>query len=261
MLVEPRLDRTALLDSVRELYGIAFDELRFIPRGWVAAGYQARAGDKQYFLKLWPGGRDAAEAVSRLPLVLRLQELGFPARLPTPVATADGSLSGSVAAGVVALFPFLPGTTPASWPRWPDAVLDEIGRAIAALHAATPELASVVLPREQFVVTVADELRPHLSDRSVRADWSAVRQQLDRLEHLQSAARGLQAAHVVCHADLLGDNLLVDEDGTLSALDWDAAYLAPQRSTSRCSCTASSRPTTEPSAAPSPAIRETYRSP
>lgn len=225
MLIEPLLDRALLLESVRDLYGLAFEELRFVPLGWVSAGYEVRAGDDRYFLKLWPGGRDADDAVARLPLVLRLHELGF--RVPFPFATKDGSLSGSVAAGVVALFPYLPGATPAGWPRWPVAVLDELSRTIADLHAATPELASVVLPRERFEVPVADELRLHLADPAVRADRSAVMDQLDRLGHLQSAVRRMASQYVVCHADLLGSNILVDDEGRISALDWDNAYLAP----------------------------------
>ncbi|MDX6262352.1 MAG: spectinomycin phosphotransferase [Kribbellaceae bacterium] len=224
MLLEPQVDRVALLDALRDLYGLAFEGLRFIPVGWVAAGYEVRVGDERYFLKLWPGGRDAAGAVARLPLVLRLHELGF--RVPYPVATAGGALSGSVAAGVVALFPFLPGVTPAGWPRWPAAALDELGRMIAALHAATPEL-SVVLPHERFLIPVADELRLHLSDRAVKPDRGAVMDQLERLEGLQSAVRRLPAQYVVCHADLVGDNILVDDAGRVSAVDWDAAYLAP----------------------------------
>jgi Ser/Thr protein kinase RdoA (MazF antagonist) len=125
------------------------------------------------------------------------------------------------------LSPFLPGVTPAGWPRWPAAVLDQVGRTIAALHAATPELATVVLPRERFVIPVADKLRLHLSDRAVMPDRSAVMDQLERLEQLQSAVRRLPAQHVVSHADLIGDNILVDDDGRISALDWDTAYLAP----------------------------------
>jgi aminoglycoside phosphotransferase (APT) family kinase protein len=32
---------------------------------------------------------------------------------------------------------------------------------------------------------------------------------------------------VLCHTDLGGDNMLVDEDGRLSVLDWDYPMLAP----------------------------------
>jgi spectinomycin phosphotransferase len=223
VLVEPRLDHGRLLDSVRELYGMAFESLRFIPRGWVSAGYEVRAGEDRYFLKLWPGGRNAEDAVARLPLVLRLHELAF--RVPYPVATQDGRLSAWVGAGVLALFPFLPGVTPAGWPRWPAAVLDELGRTVAALHAATPDLASAVLPREAFAIPFADDLRLHLTDRGLKADRGAVMDQLERLEQLRNAVRRLPAQYVVSHADLAGDNILVD-GRQLSLLDWDTAYLA-----------------------------------
>jgi thiamine kinase-like enzyme len=44
---------------------------------------------------------------------------------------------------------------------------------------------------------------------------------------LQDVVRRLPERFVVCHTDLIGDNLLVDADGRLSALDWDTAMLAP----------------------------------
>jgi Ser/Thr protein kinase RdoA (MazF antagonist) len=127
----------------------------------------------------------------------------------------------------VALFPFLPGTTPPGWPHWPDSVLDELGRTLAELHAATPALASVLPPRERFVVTVGDELRPYLSDRLLKPWRADIMDQLERLLQLQGSVRRLPERFVLCHTDLLGDNVLVDEQLRLSALDWDGATVAP----------------------------------
>jgi Ser/Thr protein kinase RdoA (MazF antagonist) len=127
----------------------------------------------------------------------------------------------------VALFLFLPGTTPSDWPHWPDSVLDELGRTLAELHAATPALASVLPPRERFVVTVGDELRPYLSDRLLKPWRADIMDQLDRLQQLQQSVLRLPERFVVCHTDLLGDNVLVDEQDRLSALDWDGATVAP----------------------------------
>ena len=47
------------------------------------------------------------------------------------------------------------------------------------------------------------------------------------LTQLQDVVRRLPERFVVCHTDLIGDNLLVGADGRLSALDWDTAILAP----------------------------------
>jgi Ser/Thr protein kinase RdoA (MazF antagonist) len=228
VLQEPPVDRSALHSAVQELYGVVVDGLRFIPVGWASAGYELRSGADSYFLKLWPGGRSAADAVARLPLIRQLHAHGLRARVPYPVATRQVGLSASLPAGIVALFPFLPGTTPPDWPHWPDSVLDELGRTLAELHAATPALASVLPPRERFGVTIGDELRPYLSDRLLKPFRANILEQLDRLQQLQQSVRRLPERFVVCHTDLLGDNVLVDEQvRPLSALDWDGATVAP----------------------------------
>jgi aminoglycoside phosphotransferase (APT) family kinase protein len=52
-------------------------------------------------------------------------------------------------------------------------------------------------------------------------------QQLDRLDELQRLARLARSPFVVTHTDLIGNNLLVDDEGQLSVLDWDDVRLAP----------------------------------
>jgi Ser/Thr protein kinase RdoA (MazF antagonist) len=204
VLADPLPNHTALLSAIRTSYGVTAEQLTFIPRGWASAGYRLRTADRVYFLKLWLTPDDAARAVARFPLVRQLHSLGFRARLPNPVEALDGSFAVPAAGGVVALFPFLPGTTPPGWPRWSDAVLDELGHVLTELHAVTP---SVELPREDFTIA---GLVPH-----------------ERLAQLQDVVRRLPERFVVCHTDLIGDNLLVGADGRLSALDWDTAILAP----------------------------------
>jgi Ser/Thr protein kinase RdoA (MazF antagonist) len=201
MLTEPRVDRAALVDAIRTSYGITVDRLRFVPVGWASACYEI---DQRYFFKLWLDPNEAAQAVARMPLVQHLHKIGFRARVPHPLETVDGGLCVTTAFGVVGLFPFLPGTTPVGWPRWSDSVLDELGRVLTDLHAVT---LSVDLPREDFAL---DGLLPN-----------------ERLAELQDVVRRLPQRFVVCHTDLIGDNLLVDSDGRLSALDWDTAMLAP----------------------------------
>jgi len=51
------------------------------------------------------------------------------------------------------------------------------------------------------------------------------------LEHVQALgelARSRQAGRVLCHGDLIGDNLLRDRTGRLWLVDWDGATLAPR---------------------------------
>jgi thiamine kinase-like enzyme len=75
---------------------------------------------------------------------------------------------------------------------------------LARLHSVVPASA---LFREDFAV-------PHQAQR-------------ERLLQLQSAARRLPQRMVVCHTDLHGSNILVDDAGDLSLLDWEGARLAP----------------------------------
>ncbi|CAA9571492.1 MAG: hypothetical protein AVDCRST_MAG18-2022 [uncultured Thermomicrobiales bacterium] len=51
--------------------------------------------------------------------------------------------------------------------------------------------------------------------------------QLARLEGLRETVRHLRGPLVLCHTDIIGDNLLVDDQRRLSVLDWDEARVAP----------------------------------
>ena len=49
--------------------------------------------------------------------------------------------------------------------------------------------------------------------------------QYARLRALRRVVQNLAGPHVLCHRDLTGNNLLVDDDGRVSVLDWDGAAL------------------------------------
>ncbi|MFC9695010.1 phosphotransferase enzyme family protein [Kribbella sp. NPDC056951] len=195
MLAEPAIDRTALLTAIETSYGVS-GELTFIPLGWGSVCY--RLGE-DYFVKLWVDAESATNAHIRFPLVKQLHESGF--RVPYAVPTGSGALSITIPDGIVALFPLLPGRSPRDWSV---PMLHQLGQVLARLHAVVP---TVALPREEFAV-------PHEIQR-------------ERLLQLQSAVRRLPQQMVVCHTDLHGGNLLVDDSGQLSLLDWEGARLAP----------------------------------
>jgi Ser/Thr protein kinase RdoA (MazF antagonist) len=223
VLIEPPLDRAVLLGDLRDAYGLTADSLEFVPVGWAAAAYVVRVAGERYFLKLWPGAREAAAAVQRFPLVQRLKSLGF--GVPDALPTRTGELSVSVQPGIVALFPYLPGTTPPGWPAWPGEILHELGRTLTELHSVDP---GDTLPfREEFSVAVADAVLLHAEDKAARPYRGELFDQLDRLRSLQEDIGRLDPRFVVCHTDLVGDNILVDSTGRLSILDWDTARLAP----------------------------------
>jgi len=195
MLAEPAIDREALLSALKTAYGVA-GELTFIPLGWGSVCYRL---DHRYFVKLWTEPARATDALDRFPLVNQLHDAGF--RVPYPVATRTGEFSIDIPDGVVALFPLLPGSSP---DKLSVPLLHQLGQVLGRLHSVVPV---VDLPREEFAV-------PHPTQR-------------ERLLRLQSAVRRLPQQMVVCHTDLHGGNLLVDDAGQLSLLDWEGARIAP----------------------------------
>jgi aminoglycoside phosphotransferase (APT) family kinase protein len=257
MRYEPtNINRARLIDTVRDLYGLAFDELVFVPVGIPSVCYVLRdRGEERFFLKLWPDTRAARTNTARrdtsLPLTRALYERGIYRRVPYPLATRTGTLWATCSGIPFAIFPFIAGhSEPASWPVSPEAVSDAVARILATIHRATPALADVLPARETFDIPFeADLLRGLEVLEHVGADTrSGVRalrdvvlprrkqvlDQLARLHRLQGAVRRLDGPMVLCHADMGGDNLLVDDQGQISIVDWDDATVAPPEHDLQC---------------------------
>jgi Ser/Thr protein kinase RdoA (MazF antagonist) len=234
-----------LIRTVRDTYGFPVEDLDFVPVGFDAVCYSVHvAGGPRYFLKLWPdtrvGRATAAHLDVYLPLTRALYERGLYSRVPYPILTRDGALWATSSGRPFAVFPFLSGRTPVEWSV---ALQDEWARTSAAIHQATPALADVLPPRETFDIPFESDLRGGLEAMGRigtrdRPGLRALREmvlprreeiitQLERLHRLQRAVRRLQGPFVLCHTDMGGDNLLVDEHGRLWVLDWDGATVAP----------------------------------
>ncbi|HLZ71760.1 MAG TPA: phosphotransferase [Dehalococcoidia bacterium] len=246
MRCEPSVNRERLIAVVRAEYQIPAEKLDFVPVGFDAACYVLHcAGGQRYFLKLWPELRLGQAAAHRrygsLTLARALCDRGLLRRVPSPIPAQTGALWADLSEGPFALFPLLPGT--AAPRRMPVALRDEFARTIAVIHRATPALADVLPPRETFaipdeaglnhrlavVARIGSERRPGLRAlrRLLLPREAEIRAQYARLRELQTTVRRSGGPFVLCHSDLGGDNMLVDEDGSLSVLDWDFASVAP----------------------------------
>lgn len=216
-----------------------------MPVGYAAACYVLRcAGGERYFLKLWPDTLTGRAGAARRDVVLRLlralHDRRLYPRVPYPVARRDGALWATLSGSSFAVFPFISGRSPSEWSA---ALQEEWARTFAAIHRATPMLRDVLPPRETFDIPFEAHLRcgletlEHVGPRE-RTGTRALRDtilprrddilaQLARLHRLQENVRRLSGPFVLCHTDMGGDNLLVDESGRLWVLDWDDASLAP----------------------------------
>ena len=246
MKYEPAIERGSLLEHVHAAYGLAVEEITFVPVGYVAVCYALRcSGGERYFLKLWPdtaaGRWSSARQATILPLVRAIYERGVYRRVAYPLLTCDDALWATFQGNRFAAFPLLPGQH-APLSAWPLAFADEFARTLAAIHRGIALLEDVLPPRETFALSFEDDLRASLSviaaiGPQARPDLQALRDlmsrrgddvlaQLERLRALQARARSLPGPAVLCHTDLAGDNILVDGDGRLSLLDWDGAVVA-----------------------------------
>jgi spectinomycin phosphotransferase len=239
---EPPLDRARLAEAVRAAYGLDVRDVTFVPLGLGSACYLVDGPHERRFLKVWPHLRSGGVAerqhrTLRLTQALHARVAGLCVPFPLPTLAAD---PWAAVDGVpFALFPLLPGQPPDAAHPIPYASL---GRALAALHGATPALADVLPPSDPLDVPfeaglladlgaltqVEPGARPGLlaARAWVERCGGEVLDWLARLRGLRATVRALGGPAVLCHTDLHGGNLLVDGE-TVCLVDWDDARVAP----------------------------------
>lgn len=243
MLVEPELDHAVLAAALHRHYGLATSTLRFIPAGETAWCYQLTdARGRRWFLKLGrPGAIEDARAEFALQLGGVLAGLGLP--VPRPHPTRAGKLWCWLDGLRVAIFEFIDGQPLSDQDLRAPGMARQAARLVAAVHAATPALA-VPVPFVEIFEVWTDGLRACLAELEpgaggaggLRAEaralvWPQRGALLVMQEHVQTlgeVARSQPREQVLCHGDLIGDNLLGDRASRLWAVDWDGAALAPR---------------------------------
>jgi spectinomycin phosphotransferase len=242
MLVESDLDRAVLAAALQREYGLTARVVRFVPAGETAWCYQVtdeRGG--RWFLKL---GRPGAIEGARAEFTLRLCDAlaGLELLVPRPRPTTAGELWCWLDGLRVAVFEFVDGQPLSDQDLRVPAVVRQTARLVAAVHVATPALAVPVPFVEEFEIWTEGldrclaELQPDASAGRLRGEaralvWpqrGALLAMQERLLTLGAAARSRPTKRVLCHGDLIGDNLLADGGGRLWAVDWDGAVLAPR---------------------------------
>jgi spectinomycin phosphotransferase len=242
MLVEPDLDRPRLAAVLDEHHGLAVAALDFLPAGETSWCYRLTDGSGgRWFLKLGrPGAIEPARAELALDLAGALADQGLP--VPRPRPTRSGQRCCWLDGLRVTVFELVDGDPLDDRALADPGTAGQVARLVAAVHAATPGV-SVPAPAVERFEVAAEALHRRLaaldpgagpSDEPVAAARALLRPQrgavLALLERVQAlAAAGARSSErVLCHRDLIGDNLLADRGGRLWLVDWDAAALAPR---------------------------------
>jgi spectinomycin phosphotransferase len=204
-----------------------------------SAVYRATAGDqKTYFVKLRRGA--FAEIGVTLPDFLHAQ--GIP-QIIAPRPTLDGQLWAPLADFRLILYPFMPGRNGfelvLSAAQWAD-----FGAALKRIHTLQlPEALARPIPCETYTPQFRESVRTFLerakgesfTDRvAMKAaallleQETVIRHLLQRAEDLASLLQAQPDEFVLCHTDAHAGNILVDDEGALYIVDWDAPLFAPK---------------------------------
>jgi Ser/Thr protein kinase RdoA (MazF antagonist) len=240
MLAELAIAGGVVADALEREYGRRnASEVRFIPAGETAWCFAVTDNlGARWFVKLArPEAIAPAWFEFALAVSLALADLGLP--VPRPLPTLTGALGCRL--GGLQMAVFVDGASLTDEDLRSARVMRQAAGLVAAVHQAT----SAVYQPIAFVETLevcSDGLRRALAQLDTGTTAGLVREArelvwprraalLDRLQGVQTLADGIRSrswSRVLCHGDLIGDNLLHDRGGRLWLVDWDAAALAPR---------------------------------
>lgn len=241
MLEKPGVPDEALIQCLRDDYGVTARTVEFLPLGADAATavYRVAADDgTPLFLKLRRG--DFHERVAAVPYWLSQHGVDH---LIAPLPTRRGGLWTRVADFTATLYPFVAGRN-----GYAVALLRrhwvELGATLSRLHAADlPPALALGIPSETYAPTWRDTVKGFQAQAETRefrepvaaecaAFLRARRAEMDdlvqRADRLARALQQLALPTVVCHADIHAGNLLISDTGDLYIVDWDTLILAPK---------------------------------
>lgn len=247
MKTEPTIDKTALIETVCREYGLHIERLTFVPVGWVAHCYVADcAGGGRYFLKLC-GDSDQTPTIASdldfyLPLTWQLCSKQILPHVACPVRTRAGRFTARLDNHLLILFDFIEGKT-VGFGRLSDEILVKLAGLLGTLHKSASKIEVEQPLYERFDIAFENDLLNGLyvlagitsGDRKGKQELrklllprkDEILGYLHRLKELQALAKGAGKEMVVCHTDLHGENLMMDDQGNLYILDWEGAMIAP----------------------------------
>jgi spectinomycin phosphotransferase len=241
MLEKPEIQDEIITTCLREAYGLSVESIEFLPLGadQNTAVYRVAAiNETEYFLKLRDGLFDQASvAVPKF-----LYDHGIQQIIP-PLTTRTGRLWADLASYKVILYPYVVGQnaferklTKKQW--------IEFGAALNKLHTADiPSIITGSIHREDFSPQWRDKVKMYLARVGQETFIEPVSMELaaflktktadtlelvDRAERLAQGLQNRSLDFVLCHADIHGWNLFIDNNDELYMVDWDTLIFAPK---------------------------------
>ena len=241
MLEKSKIKDEQIINCLRDEYGLSVEKISFLPLGADVDTSVYRVITKNgtnYFVKVRKG--DFNEASVTIPSFLSAS--GINQVIPT-LTTQNGQLWANIDPFKLILYPFVEGQAgldiKMSKQQW-----FEFGIALKQFHTTDiPLNMTNSIQRDDFSSRWRDTIKMHLEhvEKEVfngpikveAADFlkSKKAETLEVVKRAEQLARMLQEElpeFILCHSDIHGYNLLIDNNGELYIVDWDGLTFAPK---------------------------------
>lgn len=241
MLIKPALKDDAIIQCLRESYKLDIENISFLPLGadLNTAVYRIITNTRiDYFLKLRRGEFNKASVL--IPKCLA--DLGIK-QVISPITTQTRQLWTNLASFKAILYPYVKGKNGID-AKLSDQQWIEFGETMKKIHHADISQAMIkTMPKENFSPKWCQTVNAFLKhiEEEVFEEPAAAKMALflksksteifelvRRTEHLAHLLQKQSLEYTLCHADIHGWNLLIDEAGALYVVDWDTLLFAPK---------------------------------
>lgn len=235
------LNTSFIVDCLSSLYSIAITNLTPLPLGadLNASVYKAETESNQsYFVKI---KRGHAYDVS-VAIVAWLQASGIQGII-APIKTTHGELTQHISDFTLTVYPFVNGQNGFSYNLTDDQWI-ALGKLLRQLHAFdVPPSIRELIKTETYSNKWREAVRALDApiDGNLQGDEAALKLQafmkehkavihdlVERAEALSQKIQEQSPEFVLCHSDIHGGNVLIDEAGSLFIVDWDEPIMAPK---------------------------------
>ena len=241
MVERPELKDKQIINCLRDEYGLGVKNISFLPLGADVDTSVYRVVTKNetnYFVKVRKG--NFKEESVTIPSFLNAS--GIKQVIP-PLTTQNGQLWANLNPFKVILYPFVEGQPgldiKMSKQQW-----FEFGTALKRFHTTDiPLNITSSIQKDDFSSRWRDTVEMYLEhvEKEVfnepikveAADFLKTKKAetleiVKRAEHLARMLQEEPPEFVLCHSDIHGYNLLIDNNGALYIVDWDALIFAPK---------------------------------
>lgn len=241
MIEKQSFSPQCIIDCLSKNYGIVVNALTLLPLGadMNASVYKAETeGIQSYFVKLKHGHRyEMSVAILAL-----LQASGIQQIIP-PIKATNGELTQHINDFTLTLYPFVSGQNGFCYNLTDDQWI-ALGKVLRQVHEFdVPSLVKDLIRKEAYsdkwrkaVRSLYDHVDSNLNGDEtalklqsfMREHRAAIHHLIDRAEALSHKIQEQSPEFVLCHSDIHGGNVLIDENGSIFIVDWDYPIMAPK---------------------------------